>query len=300
MPALKVATGIILGVVNITPMGRLVSTAVMGIADTASHGKASAFANNGHQVNGTLSMLPGGMLAQQVANDATHGKSGNTISKYVPDPKKMAIHAAVKIGETIVTHPKSTLDVGRDLIHEDKISVKTIGSNYRGSVTTTIPRNVVPIPNDIVSTKPSIITAILPQYSIEKSISSTLPTSPDVFTTKKSIASVIAPMFLTQKAIIDPIASQINPTKPSDMVVLPIQQSVTTIPTSTISPGVTPTSTIPTSTFSTPVIPTSSIQPINSTLGLSTPIPDQIATPESIPLIGGVLGAICLACFMLF
>ena len=88
MPALRIATGVILRIVNITPMGRLLSTSVMGVADAASHGKASEFANNGHQVNGTLSMLPGGMLAQQLGNDATHGKMGDTLSKYVPDPKK--------------------------------------------------------------------------------------------------------------------------------------------------------------------------------------------------------------------
>ena len=80
MPGLRIATGIILGIVNITPLGRVASSLIMGVADASSHGKASDFANNGHQVNGTLAMLPGGVLAQQVANDASNGKSGNTLS----------------------------------------------------------------------------------------------------------------------------------------------------------------------------------------------------------------------------
>ena len=180
MPALRIATGIILGIVNLTPMGKLASTAIMGVADAASHGKASDFANNGHQVNGTLAMLPGRMLAQQVANDASNGKSGDTLSKYVPDPKKMIIHDVVKIAETVVTHPKSTLTVIHDLNHNDGDSLKNIGNNYKktaapmthhiGAHKPTIPHTIINIPSQISDVKPSIFKSIVPSR-VEETVS---------------------------------------------------------------------------------------------------------------------------------
>jgi hypothetical protein len=91
MKALQEATGIIAGIVSITPIGKLLVTASVAIADKETHGKATAYLNNGHNVNSTLSMVPGGMLFQQIANDASNGKSGDTLGKYISDPKKMII-----------------------------------------------------------------------------------------------------------------------------------------------------------------------------------------------------------------
>jgi len=94
MKALQTATGIIAGVVALTPVGKALLMVSTTIADKATHGKATAYLNNGHATNGTLSMLPGGFLAQTIANDASGGKSGDALAKYVPDPKKMVIHEA--------------------------------------------------------------------------------------------------------------------------------------------------------------------------------------------------------------
>ena len=105
-------------------MGKLASTAIIVAADAGSHGQGSNFVNNWHQVNSTLSFLTGGMLAQQVANDASNGRSGNVLEKYIPDPKRMAINGVIKVGETVVTNPKSTLGVTRDLVHNDSGSLK--------------------------------------------------------------------------------------------------------------------------------------------------------------------------------
>ena len=88
MDILQKATGIIAGLVALSPIGRLAELGIVSIADVASHGKASEFINNGHSVNTTLNLLPGGMLAQQVANDSSNGLVGNTLQKFVPDPKK--------------------------------------------------------------------------------------------------------------------------------------------------------------------------------------------------------------------
>ena len=129
--ALQKATGIIAGLVALSPIGRLAELGVFTIADAASHGKASEFVNNGHNVNSTLSYLvPGGMLAQQVANDSTNGLVGSTLQKFVPDPKKMVIHDVVKIGETIVLHPSQTLNVGKDLGNSNYHELHDIVDNY--------------------------------------------------------------------------------------------------------------------------------------------------------------------------
>jgi hypothetical protein len=92
MKALQTAVGIFAGVVALSPQGKAFLMVSTTIADKATGGKATAYLNNGHATNGTLSMLPGGFLAQQVLNDASGGKSGNALAKYVPDPKKMVIH----------------------------------------------------------------------------------------------------------------------------------------------------------------------------------------------------------------
>ena len=92
MKALKESLGIIAGVISVNPVGKLVVMGVMGIADASTGGKASDFINDGHKMNTTLSLLPAGMLMQQIANDASDGKSGDALTKYIPDPKKMIIH----------------------------------------------------------------------------------------------------------------------------------------------------------------------------------------------------------------
>ena len=130
MDALQKATGIIAGLVALSPIGRLVELGVVSIADAASHGEASKFINNGHAVNTTLNLLPGGMLAQQVANDSSNGLVGSTLQKFVPDPKKMVIHDVMKIGETIVLHPSQTVNVGKDLGNSNYHDLHNIVDNY--------------------------------------------------------------------------------------------------------------------------------------------------------------------------
>ena len=283
MPALKIATGIILGLVNLTPMGKLASTAIMGAADAGSHGAASNFINNGHQVNSTLSFLPGGMLAQQVANDASNGRSGDVLGKYVPDPKKMAINGVIKVGETVVTNPKSTLGVTRDLARNDSASVKNIGNNYKkkaapviGGHKSTIPHTIVNTPSQISVVKPSLYTSILPTQ-IKESVS-TLSFSDPVLSQKPSI---IAAIFQT----ISPSISQ------------------TVIPESVSSqPSIEPS--IISSTLPQVMVPTSAsiISPIinMSTLGISNPTFDtQPGVPPPPPFMIGVMGLVCLVGFML-
>ena len=53
MNALKIAIGIIVGIVNVTPIEKLLNMAIIGIADAASNSRASNFRNNGHRVGST-------------------------------------------------------------------------------------------------------------------------------------------------------------------------------------------------------------------------------------------------------
>jgi hypothetical protein len=272
MPALKIAIGIILGIVNLTPMGKLLSTGVMGIADAASHGKASNFVNNGNNVNGTLAMLPGGMLAQQVANDSTHGKSGNVLGKFVPDPKKMIMNSVIKLTETIVTNPKSTLDVAHELDKENKDSMTQIGKNHIKVVHTTassidahkstIPHTITHIPKHSAPVKPTLFTAISPP-PIQQSVS-TLP----------SIAQSTLPSIA--QSVLPSIAQSTIPT---------IAQSTLPGTVQSILPVYSP-------------ITVAESQPQTSTLGIISTGTESDNAANSNPLIAAFI-TIGLACFML-
>jgi hypothetical protein len=110
MKGLKIATGIIVGALEVFPITKPFVMAGMGIADAASKGKATEFVTNGRKTNGMLSMVPGGLLIQNIANEASNGKSGSTLSTYVPDGKKMIMQDAIAVAKTLSTDPKSTLN----------------------------------------------------------------------------------------------------------------------------------------------------------------------------------------------
>lgn len=163
MPALKQALGIIAGVISMHPIGKGIVMGVTGIADAASGGKASDFINNGNKVNGTLAMLPAGLLAQQIANDATKGKSGNTLSRSVPDPKKMVMDTAINVGKQSITNPSNTLsalkDAGKSNIQIIK-SNETIKLINKEIVKPTVATVVKPIIASII--QPTIATVVKP------------------------------------------------------------------------------------------------------------------------------------------
>ena len=72
----------LVGIANLTPIGRALTTASIKIADKVDHGSASKYLGPS---NKTLDMVPGGSLAQAIASTATHGKSDSVLSKF--DPK---------------------------------------------------------------------------------------------------------------------------------------------------------------------------------------------------------------------
>ena len=222
------------------------------------------------------------MLAQQVANDASNGRSGDVLGKYVPDPKKMAINGVIKVGETVVTNPKSTLGVTRDLARNDSASVKNIGNNYKkaapviGGHKSTIPHAIVNTPSQISVVKPSLYTSILP-IQIEKSVS-TLSFSDPVLSQKLSFIAAIS--------------QTINPSMPQTVIPESVSTQPSTVPS--IIPSTLPQVMVPTSA---PIIsPTINM----STLGISSPSFDtQPTAPPPTPFMIGVMGLACLVSFML-
>lgn len=148
MKGLKEGLGIVAGVISVNPIGKLLVTGTMGIADLATHGEASNFINDGHKTNSTLNMVPAGRLLQSIANDATNGKSGEALTKYVPDPVHMVVKDGVSVGSTLVTNPTNTL----------KITEKVVTQNAKAVV------NFAPV----VAIKPTLQTIVTPHVVIPK------------------------------------------------------------------------------------------------------------------------------------
>ena len=93
MNVLRKAAGITVGVVSLFPPAKMLIGASLAISDSKTNGAASNYLNDGHATNSTLNWVPGGFLAQNVANLATHGDSGNTLSSRLVDPVSRVKHS---------------------------------------------------------------------------------------------------------------------------------------------------------------------------------------------------------------
>ena len=92
---LQKTVGYISASISLVPPLRPIVLGITTVADLASKGKSSEYLNNGQRSNSTLNFVPGGDLVQKILNDSTQGKSGEFITKYTPDIKKMAIQEVV-------------------------------------------------------------------------------------------------------------------------------------------------------------------------------------------------------------
>ena len=92
---LQKTVGYISASISLVPPLRPIVLGITTVADLASKGKSSEYLNNGQRSNSTLNFVPGGDLVQKILNDSTKGKSGEFITKYTPDIKKMAIQEVV-------------------------------------------------------------------------------------------------------------------------------------------------------------------------------------------------------------
>jgi hypothetical protein len=187
MHALQQATGIIAGIVSLTPVGKAVVAVSTAIADKATGGKATAYLTDGHGANSTLSMLPGGNLIQGIVR-TVNPNAADTLNKMVPDPKKMLIHDVVQIGSTVASHPsvplfgaaekKKMMILARSGVNTviknasdaralaQLVGVKDVSTLPRSTIGSTIGKRV------ITGIKPSM--AMIVQAKIAPSVSSTL------------------------------------------------------------------------------------------------------------------------------
>ena len=175
MGALQKFTGALAGAVAVTPMGKVMMMGITGVADAATGGKASNYLNSGMKVNSTLSMLPGGVLAQRLANDATNGKSGDALAKFVPDPAHLAIHDAKTVGAALVANPSSTLGALSAATQDNRAALASVGSNYSSLVA---PVTTLAAPSALsrdvaAATRPSLMTLAAAASSPASTLSAT-------------------------------------------------------------------------------------------------------------------------------
>ena len=302
--ALKMATGLIVGVLETIPITKPFVMAGMAIADTASKGKASEFINNGNKVNGTFAMLPGGLLVQQIANDASHGKSGDTLNKYVPDPKKMITSDGIAIGKTLATDPKNTLNTVKSVATSN---VNTIKNNELVKVvakpTIIEIAKVISLPKQTIVSVPSLV------KKIEAPIKPTIMEIAKVVSLPKP-AVVLPPVVQAIKSTLAPVVPVLVKSTLAPVVPVPVKSTlapVVPVPVkSTLAPVITtpPVVTAIKSTLA-PVITTPSVVPVQVQVPTIPPVVPISTLPiaptmtlEKTPVAensGAVVGGVVLA-----
>ena len=91
----KAVVKVLVGIANLTPLGKVITKAAITIADKTDHGSATKYLG---KTNSTVDMLPGGNLAQAIASSATHGKSDSALAKF--DPKRQVVSKAQSTAKT--------------------------------------------------------------------------------------------------------------------------------------------------------------------------------------------------------
>ena len=103
MGAIRTTVGFAADGVGFIPGGGVVLGVSVGIADAATGGKGSLYLNDGSKFNTTLNLIPGGRLAQDIANRASGGRTGREFTSVEHlDPKKDVISYLMKTPE--ITH----------------------------------------------------------------------------------------------------------------------------------------------------------------------------------------------------
>ena len=162
---LQQATKIATGIIAITPIGKLAVKAItLSTGAAGKGGDAAQWMGGG---NSTLSMVPGGMLAQSIASAATNGRSDQVLQSTLPDPKKMLIKDAISVGKTTIQNPKQTVNVIKTVAKQNvnqvsnttiaKVVVKPIQAVVKPVQQTlkALPAKTLTINNSI---KPSLLT----------------------------------------------------------------------------------------------------------------------------------------------
>lgn len=307
MKALQTASGVIAGIVSLTPMGKALVAVSVGIADSQTHGAGSNYLNNGHKSNGTLSLLPGGMLLQTIANESSGGKSGEALTQYVPDPKKSAIQAITNRVEQ-----KNIVPV------RPPISINAIMSQEKRSTLTEFTSpiiTVIPKPNifhNVIA--PTLPVAPVLQSALHRIAPHQKTVLADTIIQKKTIfhaivSPIIAPIIVPVVAIksslgvpvVPIITEKIIPTQPSlfkpitevkqssSLPVIPIQSIVVPVPDRIL-----PTSSLPMQPVTpvlSPILKTTLLTNITITSPTSSTIQEKGTIGDYLPFAGlGLIG----------
>ena len=317
MKALKESLGIIAGVVSITPVGKLLVMGTMGIADLATHGQASNFIDDGHKMNSTLNMLPAGRLLQTIANDASDGKSGDALNKYVPDPVHLIVKDGEIIGTTVLKNPSNTLNATKSVVVQNIATIKNstdvkLVSNNIVKPTLSKVIAVASIPVVEIKNTIQVVAPLVSNEVIKPTITALVAVAPIIKPTLSKVIAVASVPVVEIKKTIDLVAPTVSndvvkPTIGSIMSVIPLIASIpllsSILPTpppppapvavipSTLAPVIdTPPviiSTLPI-TPSVPVVPVVPVVPllapvipvVPSTIPINTTISQTIPTPD--------------------
>ena len=108
MKLLQKTSGYIISTISVYPPVAVALVVSTLIADKITGGKATEYLNDGKSNNSTLNMLPAGRLIQRTINDSTDGKSGDILTKYLPDPIKVSATNAPTLVTTLIKDPNNT------------------------------------------------------------------------------------------------------------------------------------------------------------------------------------------------
>ena len=276
MKGYKIATNVAIGVVSLTPVGKLAVKGAIEISDKVTGGKATDYL--GAQ-NSTIGMLPGGVLAQAIMGSVDPNAQAK-LNQY--DPKKAIMNDVKTVAKTTVTHPASTLSVASSVTHKSVQGAKQ--SLFSPPATHSTVHQVMPVAN-----KPSIFgTPSLPMHTPVFKPESTLhlpvPIKSPAFT---PLPSTLAPIGMSGI----PVLPALPPLAP--MVVAPPTTSVpsTLSATSTLTEISTPTPLASTPVTSSSIKTPSTLSPVMTAPVMTVPA-ESSSSSMMLPLAGGLLLAL--------
>jgi hypothetical protein len=124
LQGLQKATQITAGIVSLTPVGKALVVASTVIANKATNSNAASSYLGTDKNNSTLSMLPGGMLAQQILKVADPSLS-DKLNSTLPDPKKMVVGDAKRLTTAAIKNPSSLSSVAHAVVSDNKKQITT-------------------------------------------------------------------------------------------------------------------------------------------------------------------------------
>jgi hypothetical protein len=167
-PPIQDAVKILAGVVALTPIGKGLLIATTKLSDAITHNNAADQYLGLDKDNSTLSMLPGGLLAQQVLQVADPSLA-NKINSTIPDPKKMAINDAKTLAMTAATNPSQLKTVAKQVAYDNGNKLNGNLNSAEGKPSVAPPTTTLNNPNQKpIMMRPSLLHFKLPERNVEQ------------------------------------------------------------------------------------------------------------------------------------